>query len=697
MTVSLLFSFCSRYFIRRNKIDDYPLELSISGESFGVNPDLDYLETFITIPEVSSQALIADTVVPYGKDNVAVDLPAESTRDLSMENNTLEEARNNEIRDVLQNDLLSLENSFCRDFSCCGLRLHDMHELLQHYEEKHVHLEDDTENEIDMYPEAFIPDSDDGGSSQNEADPIHYDQNFDDRPFDILSDPGCDDSTVSPLNDDSSLIFLNADSPVSAFDDSIIVKSKKSFINPLIRRVGDIEDDLGLRVIEAVQEEVDQGGKRIRMMSDGSLDYTAQNHPRIHPQARLKLASKKFELPSFKVERKRKAEVGVTSELKGNRNNFIRDESAHSSLDIKRKPFGSPFDATPSTLNASQLKSSRLSIFNTKSLFPNSKQGPTNEIYAQPLNQEALEKKMQAEIFSFADEKSERDDKPYKCNYPGCDKAYKNANGLKYHNAHGHCDENQDSLDIHVRMMKPYVCNFESCYKRYKNLNGLKYHIEKAHSISKYDANQMATKIVKSTNAAYGIYARSVPSHILVNAIKKKEAEESKNKVLPNETDGSPLSQQNDVYSTDRQVPSNMRENPEIRARFSTFNGAGGMSNGLSNASREYQSSSIIPSSNSQNPNLYKNLSGINPSAMSDEEFVKLLTDLTRPTAQSPKANMEPQSSSFASTVSSHLSSLSNNPTAQAIFKNLMFAQIAARKSRLMSSMPKPENRGANQ
>jgi hypothetical protein len=70
-------------------------------------------------------------------------------------------------------------------------------------------------------------------------------------------------------------------------------------------------------------------------------------------------------------------------------------------------------------------------------------------------------------------------DKPYKCPVAGCDKAYKNPNGLKYHNQHGHCsldsDENENSIS------KPYQCTIGDCGKRYKNLNGLKYHIEHSH------------------------------------------------------------------------------------------------------------------------------------------------------------------------------------------------------------------------
>lgn len=84
------------------------------------------------------------------------------------------------------------------------------------------------------------------------------------------------------------------------------------------------------------------------------------------------------------------------------------------------------------------------------------------------------------------------EDKPFKCPVIGCDKNYKNQNGLKYHRLHGHQNqtlkENPDGsisvidpksntpyLDASaLEKDKPYRC--EVCGKRYKNLNGLKYH-----------------------------------------------------------------------------------------------------------------------------------------------------------------------------------------------------------------------------
>lgn len=102
----------------------------------------------------------------------------------------------------------------------------------------------------------------------------------------------------------------------------------------------------------------------------------------------------------------------------------------------------------------------------------------------------------------------EPEQKPFKCPVIGCEKSYKNQNGLKYHkqvtillifgdvhsnfSQHGHqnqqLQENEDGSysivdpmtsipypgTIGMEKEKPYRC--ETCGKRYKNLNGLKYH-----------------------------------------------------------------------------------------------------------------------------------------------------------------------------------------------------------------------------
>ncbi|KAM0756687.1 hypothetical protein T439DRAFT_34909 [Meredithblackwellia eburnea MCA 4105] len=69
-------------------------------------------------------------------------------------------------------------------------------------------------------------------------------------------------------------------------------------------------------------------------------------------------------------------------------------------------------------------------------------------------------------------------EKPFKCSVPGCDKSYKQQNGLKYHRLHGHCNANGKDDGDGKGEGKPYVCHVGSCGKRYKNMNGLRYHYQ---------------------------------------------------------------------------------------------------------------------------------------------------------------------------------------------------------------------------
>ncbi|WRT66238.1 uncharacterized protein IL334_003191 [Kwoniella shivajii] len=74
--------------------------------------------------------------------------------------------------------------------------------------------------------------------------------------------------------------------------------------------------------------------------------------------------------------------------------------------------------------------------------------------------------------------------KPWRCPNPGCNKAYKQSNGLKYHQQKGQCDfAIHDAVDLGLSLEeaeernRPFVCAVGAgCNKRYRQMNGLKYH-----------------------------------------------------------------------------------------------------------------------------------------------------------------------------------------------------------------------------
>ncbi|CCD27128.1 zinc-coordinating transcription factor SFP1 NDAI_0J02360 [Naumovozyma dairenensis CBS 421] len=124
---------------------------------------------------------------------------------------------------------------------------------------------------------------------------------------------------------------------------------------------------------------------------------------------------------------------------------------------------------------------------------------PARKLYVEKNNNKAIKNKKNKE-HSSSSSSSMKKDKPFQCPVIGCNKTYKNQNGLKYHKSHGHqsqklkanddgsftilnpdsnepYENGQDGMNLY-ESDKPYRC--DSCGKRYKNLNGLKYH--KGHS-----------------------------------------------------------------------------------------------------------------------------------------------------------------------------------------------------------------------
>lgn len=75
--------------------------------------------------------------------------------------------------------------------------------------------------------------------------------------------------------------------------------------------------------------------------------------------------------------------------------------------------------------------------------------------------------------------------RPFRCPQPGCQKSYKQSNGLKYHMSKGQCNfEVRDAVEWGgltqeeaEEKSRPFVCAAgEGCAKRYRQMNGLKYH-----------------------------------------------------------------------------------------------------------------------------------------------------------------------------------------------------------------------------
>jgi transcription factor SFP1 len=81
--------------------------------------------------------------------------------------------------------------------------------------------------------------------------------------------------------------------------------------------------------------------------------------------------------------------------------------------------------------------------------------------------------------------------RPFRCPQPGCQKSYKQANGLKYHMLKGQCNfEVRDAMEWAgltqeeaEERAKPYACAAgDGCLKRYRQANGLKVSLFHCHT-----------------------------------------------------------------------------------------------------------------------------------------------------------------------------------------------------------------------
>ncbi|KAF9357076.1 hypothetical protein BGX26_004285 [Mortierella sp. AD094] len=383
------------------------------------------------------------------------------------------------------------ETAFCRDFHCCGLRLLDLHDLLQHYEECHVRFEDDdldlAENESDFFDEDGWSDSDSSLSSPSSASPSgsafdgldgsaaselsaaaahlypalqsHYPQPLGPRTNHSLPQHPIIHSTHPlyrhPSNNSSSsdVKCISTAQALEAFAASFNGPTKRKAAVSLADIYTEDDGDASGDSSSAFPDTV------VRTNVNGShsgLDF-------------LSPLAKRLAMES----NQRSIATSIYSEARASRP-LERNGSGVRPFPFSNGQNGGPLEALQHPTIYPALAGRHGPI------------GPLSKQSAPSFVQSAVDiLRQRDEVYSLMEDltrtgSTNAGDKPYRCTVLGCDKAYKNPNGLKYHNLHGHCSTG-GMCDADSPESKPYVCTFLECGKRYKNLNGLKYHIEHSH------------------------------------------------------------------------------------------------------------------------------------------------------------------------------------------------------------------------
>ncbi|KAF4592001.1 C2H2 transcription factor (Sfp1) [Ophiocordyceps camponoti-floridani] len=379
-----------------------------------------------------------------------------------------------------------LEANFMRDFTCCDKIWPNLHDLLQHYDEAHTQSTPNSSRNkaFPQFAQVGIPPASVGSSSRTTPGPSHISSQSSGRTHTAsgFQIPGAhvDGPDLHPIgthDDLDSVADMDAVADMEMDDAVDTMELDDSTRMQQTRQLFGQRPQLNMNT-----SGLTQGLRTSQPPTPAVASFGLQNNPTVSSvntptlstQKRLPKQSPRPDLdgmdediPGMPLGGGNAVDMGDASFANGDSNYCINDPGKH---------LFSPGNAAPPGNRTIQQQLAALGL----------QQGH----YADPEANKALLQRLQSMMMP-------EEHKPFKCPVIGCEKAYKNQNGLKYHKAHGHqtqqLHENGDGTfsivnpetsapypgTLGMEKEKPFNC--ETCGKRYKNLNGLKYH--KSHSL----------------------------------------------------------------------------------------------------------------------------------------------------------------------------------------------------------------------
>ncbi|KAL4895704.1 hypothetical protein BDV59DRAFT_172988 [Aspergillus ambiguus] len=390
--------------------------------------------------------------------------------------------------------LPKLEADFMRDFSCCGVTLPGLHDLLQHYEEAHAtksphqgHRPSQADTRAAMA--AAIAQQQ---SQQNNSQPRGMQP---DRTIDMQRKLNQSIQTPPQHVDIDTMDDMELDEPMGDNDASQMFspQSREGSQAPF----GNSNQRTPHLNLSMLSNHQGFKGSQPGTPVGSGRPLSLQNNPTVSSVNTPTLMANPLQTSQFRSTPDSSA-PGTPAELDESMLGGFGDLSMQNPMMQSQSQF-SRFSSNNDMVDlcidepAKRLFSPTGGINTPNAHFKLSgaQYGPNSEIARRIREQQLL-----AGVPDTTALLPNEEPKPFRCPVIGCEKAYKNQNGLKYHKAHGHNNQQlHDNADgtfsivnpetstpypgtLGMEKEKPYRC--EVCGKRYKNLNGLKYH--KSHS-----------------------------------------------------------------------------------------------------------------------------------------------------------------------------------------------------------------------
>ncbi|TIB04838.1 hypothetical protein E3P92_00039 [Wallemia ichthyophaga] len=348
------------------------------------------------------------------------------------------------------------ESEFCKNYNCCGMELNDLHDLIQHYEEAHVVVLDDSKDKPDDgFEDAQVDDMDLSASPSQDGKMARM--------------------SLSAMAAAAISQSQKSNNATSAFETSILHSNPRGAPTSLHAKAPlgsfgppfspNLESEMSSQPTSQDDDEMFDAEPSSSMSSHSSQAINSMplfptNVSNNQSGDRPQCVTPGLLFPSTGAQ-KSASDAAIKALNGGNSSNSSNTNNA------------TPTNTTPNSLPPS----------NTGTPSASGKATPTSTTPTP-----AAAGASPSGLAGAPDNGEGGGDKPFKCPNPGCSKAYRQANGLKYHRLHGQCNYvvrdgmEQDGLTLAEAeaVARPYLCQVGHCDKRYKNMNGLRYHY--AHS-----------------------------------------------------------------------------------------------------------------------------------------------------------------------------------------------------------------------
>lgn len=301
-----------------------------------------------------------------------------------------------------------------KDYSCCGITLDSLHELLQHYEEAHAQVPNQTMGRTPKDQQQY---SDVRTEEAQNAAAIYQQQQSQQQSMEFTNAHMQNNGSANrdPLNPHQDMDDLDA----MEMDDSSTAPAVQSPSHQYQPQPNFGRQQSRMPQINTTMSNLQGSGTSTPSTPQGNQSFNMSNNPTVSS----------VNIPTFGQTAGSASQPRTPDESEYDYSNVTTPRMGNDGgIDFLNFNLGNDMSSGTIDEPAKRLLSKQ-GFGGIKTGMPNSQFATTSELAKRLRDQQAMQGFGAAGLAGFGSEEV----KPFKCPVIGCEKAYKNQNGLKYH------------------------------------------------------------------------------------------------------------------------------------------------------------------------------------------------------------------------------------------------------------------------